>query len=247
MKISMFQRLCVLASAIFAVAFAYLQTTGALGLSPAEFANNGASTVRAASYAFSIWGVIYAGLLIYAVYQLVTGWAEEDTLRRYSWPSVVSMLAIGAWLAAAGADWRWTTVALIILAATVLIVPLTAAPKPATARDTLLVVTPLALLAGWLTIACALNTVTVLTSEGFVAEDHATWWALGGITAAVLVALYVTIKSRQLAYPIPIVWGLAAVFVAEQTHRPNVAWFAVGAAVLLAIVAVWRALTPRLA
>lgn len=245
MKISMLQRLCVLASAIFAVAFAYLQATGALGLSPAEFANNGASTVRAASYAFAIWGLIYAGLLIYSVYQLVPAWANGDTLRHYSWPSVVSMLAIGAWLVAAGADWRWMTVALIILAAIVLIVPLTAAPKPAKARDTLLVVTPLALLAGWLTIASALNTVTVLTSEGFVAEDQATWCALGSVTAAVLVALYVTIKSRQLAYPIPIVWGLAAVFVAEQTHRPPVAWFAVGAAMLLAIVAVWRALTPK--
>lgn len=245
MKISMVQRLCVLAAAFVAIGFSFLQATGALGLTPAEFANNGANTVRAASYAFAIWGVIYAGLLIYGVYQLVPGWAENDTLRRFGWPSVISMVAIGAWLAAAGADWRWMTVALIVLAAVALLVPLTAHATTPNRRDTLLVITPLALLAGWLTIASAINTITVLTSEGFVAEDQATWWALGSITAAVVVALYVTIKSRQLAYPIPIVWGLVAVFVAEQTHRPYVAWFAVGAAVLLSIVAVWRALAPN--
>lgn len=245
MNISIFQRICVLAAAIVAIGFSFLQATGALGLTPAEFANNGASTVRAASYAFAIWGLIYAGLLIYGVYQLIPGWADNETLRRYGWPSAISMVSIGAWLAAAGADWRWLTVVLIVLAAIALIIPLTTAAAPSRKRDTLLVVTPLALLAGWLTIASALNTVTVLTSEGFVAENQATWWALGSIAAAVVVALYVTIKSRQLAYPIPIVWGLVAVYVAEQTHRPYVAWFAVGAAILLSVVAVWRALAPK--
>lgn len=245
MKVSMFQRICVLIASFVAIGFSFLQATGALGLTPAEFANNGASTVRAASYAFAIWGVIYAGLLTYGVYQLVPGWADDETLRRFSWPSAISMIAIGAWLAAAGADWRWITVALIVTAALVLLIPLTARAAAPNRRDTLLVVTPLALLAGWLTIASAINAVTVLTSEGFVAEDQATWWALGSLTVAVLVALYVTIKSRQLAYPIPIVWGLVAVFVAEQTHRPYVAWFAVGAAILLTIVAAWRALAPK--
>ena len=245
MKVSFFQRICILVAALVAIGFSFLQATGALGLTPAEFANNGASTVRAASYAFAIWGLIYAGLLVYAVYQLVPGWAESETLRRFGWPSAISMVAIGAWLAAAGADWRWMTVALIVLAAIVLFVPLTARAPTPKRRDTLLVVTPLALLAGWLTIASAINTVTVLTAEGFVAEDQATSWALGSIAAGVVVALYVTMKSRQLAYPIPIVWGLVAVFVAEQTHRPYVAWFAVSAAVLLSIVAVWQTLARK--
>lgn len=239
MKISLVQRLSVLAAAIVAIGFSFLQATGALGLSPADFANNGASTVRAASYAFAIWGLIYAGLLIYGIYQLIPGWADDETLRRFGWPSAISMLAIGAWLAAAGADWRWVTVALIILAAIALIIPLTANAGPTKARDTLLVVTPLALLAGWLTIASALNTVTVLTSEGFVPEAQATWWAIGSVAAAVVVALYVTIKSGQLGYPIPILWGLIAVFVAEEMHRPEVAWFAVAAAALLGVVALW--------
>lgn len=245
MKVSMFQRLCVLAAAIVAIGFSFLQATGALGLTPAEFANNGASTVRAASYAFAIWGLIYAGLLTYSVYQLVPGWADEAVLRRFGWPSVISMLAIGVWLAAAGQDWRWATVALIVLAAIVLIVPLTAdAPAPNT-RDRLLAVTPLALLAGWLTIASVINAVTILTAEGYIPDAQAMWWAIGAVIAAALVALYVTVRSRQIAYPIPIIWGLVAVFVAERGHRAEVAWIALAAAILLGIIAIWRTLVRR--
>lgn len=241
MTVTMFQRLCVLAAACIAIGASFLQATGALGLTPAEFANTGASTVRAASYAFAIWGLIYTGLLIYGVYQAVPGWANDDVLRRFGWPSALSMLAIGAWLAAAGADWRWMTVALIALAALALIIPLVAPSEAMRRRDALLVLTPLALLAGWLTIATALNAVTVLTAEGFVREDMATWWAIGTLAAAASVAVFVLLRSDALAYPLPLIWGLVSVFVAERDRRPEAAWFAVACALLLAVVLVWRA------
>lgn len=83
MTVTMFQRLCVFAVACIAIGASFLQATGALGLTPAEFASTGASTVRAASYAFAIWGLIYTGLLVYGVYQLVPGWANDDVLRRF--------------------------------------------------------------------------------------------------------------------------------------------------------------------
>ena len=241
MTVTMLQRLSVLAAACIAIGASFLQATGALGLTPAEFANAGASTVGAASYAFAIWGLIYAGLLIYAVYQLIPGWADDNVLRRFGWPSALSMIAIGAWLIAAGADWRWATIALIALAALALIVPLVSASAPTRWRDALLVVTPLALLAGWLTIATALNAVTVLTAEGFVQDAIATWWSIGAIAVAAAVAIFVLLRSDALAYPLPLIWGLVAVFVAERDHRTEAAGFAAACALLLAAVLVWRA------
>lgn len=245
MKSGWVRRACVLLAAIIAVGASFLQATGALGLTPAEFAYSGASTVRAASYAFGIWGLIYAGLLLYGVSQLVPAWVDNEVLRRFGWPSVISMLAIGAWLVAAGADWRWATVALIAIAAFALIVPLTSPRQAMRGRDVLLIVTPLALLAGWLTIATALNAVTVLTAEGFVRDEQATWWAIGTLTAALAVTLIVFLRSRASAYPLAVIWGLVAVFFAEQSHRPEVAWFAVAGAGLLAAIWVWRTLATR--
>jgi hypothetical protein len=233
-SISPLQRLCVLLAAACAVGASVLQATGLLGLTPAEFADTGARTVRAATYAFAIWGPIYAGLLVYAVYQFVPRWGADRVLRRFGWPSAVSMLAIGGWLVAAGANWRWMTVALIALAAIVLIVPLMTRADAVGRRDSLLVVTPLALLAGWLTIATGLNTITVLTAEGFVSAGAATVWALGGLLVSVAVAAIVSLRSDVLAYPVPIVWGLIAVFVAERADRAVVAWCALAAAIALA-------------
>lgn len=241
MTAPLLQRASVLVAALVAVGAAALQATGILGLTPAEFAASGAGTVRAASYAFAIWGVIYAGLLVYAVYQLVPGWASEAALKRFGWPSVVAMCSVGLWLVAAGADWRWATVGLIALGAGALIAVLGSPVDGLPPRDVLLVVTPLALLAGWLTIATGLNAVAVLTAEGVVRADSATGWALGGLAAAIAVTLAVFRRGHVVAYPVPVIWGLVAVFAAERADRPQAAWFALAGAVLIAAVWSWHA------
>lgn len=105
----------------------------------------------------------------------------------------------------------------------------------------LLIATPLALLAGWLTIATGLNAVTVLTAEGLVSAAAATWWALGGVAASVAVTFVVFVRGDVLAYPMPVVWGLVAVFVAERGDRPTSAWFALAAALFLTAVVIRRA------
>jgi hypothetical protein len=125
-----------------------------------------------------------------------------------------------------------------------LIRPLAAPVDGIGRREGLLVVTPIALLAGWLTIATALNAITVLTAEGFVRAGAALWWAIGGVTAVVAVTLVVFIRSRVVAYPLPVVWGLIAVFVAERSDSPAVAWYALLAAALTTAVVVARRRRP---
>ena len=57
------RRLVVLAAALFAIIVPLVQNLAGLGLNQAEFAADGNSTLRVAGYAFSIWGLIYIGLL----------------------------------------------------------------------------------------------------------------------------------------------------------------------------------------
>jgi len=238
------RRLLILAAALFAVAISYGQIALGWGQSPAEFAADGNSTLRVAGYAFSIWGLIYLGLLTYAVRQLLPGARETATLRAFGWPSLLALLGIGWWVLAAAFDQEVMTIVLIVGSAVVLLIPMLrhAAVIRALAagdRDRWLTVTPLALLAGWLSIAAPVNLITVATGNGDLpAALPPTGWASLAIAGVVLLALTVTARTRLLAYPLPIAWGLLGAFVAEQPRNPELAWVALAAAVIVFVGAI---------
>ncbi|MFD3265178.1 hypothetical protein [Phenylobacterium ferrooxidans] len=225
--------LMVLLAVGVAIAIPAVQATQDIGLSAAEFAGQGNQTLRAAGYAFSIWGLIYLGLAVYALYQVSVA-PESPTLQALAWPSAVAIAGCGAWILASAFNAQWLSVAIIVVSAATLIWGLmrarAAAPQPPT-RDKLLIVWPLSLLAGWLTIASAINILTVLTAEGIIGPDLT--WAMIGITVVLTVGGFVGWRLRSPVYLAPIAWGLIAVYVAEQADKPVAAWLAAGAALAL--------------
>ena len=94
------RRLVVLGAAAFAVVVPVVQALTGFGLSQAEFAEDGNETLRVAGYAFSIWGLIYIGILAYAVRQVLPQTGESDMIRRFAIPSIVAFVGIGAWIVA---------------------------------------------------------------------------------------------------------------------------------------------------
>jgi hypothetical protein len=149
------------------------------------------------------------------------------------------MIGCGAWLIAAMMDAKIATVAIIVISAGVLTGPL-ARRYPVQHRiEFWLVAAPLSMLAGWLTIASAINALTVLTGMGVITAASAPAWAAGGVVLVVAIATGVTLTSKNWVYPLPIAWGLAAVWVAEQTDRPMVALLAAAGAAVVAGAAVW--------
>ena len=52
----------------------------------------GDETLRAAGYAFSIWTLIYAGLIAYAAYQARPGAEDTPVLRRLGWLSALAIV-----------------------------------------------------------------------------------------------------------------------------------------------------------
>jgi hypothetical protein len=232
--------IAVAAAALFAVATPIVQSlSGVTPTGETELVREGDTTLEAAGYAFAIWGLIYAGLVAYAVYQLLPSTPEKPALRLLGWPSVVAMTGCGLWLIAAVYDVKLATMLIIIGSALALCVPLAKGGLAQTRLDFWLITAPLSMLAGWLTIASAINTLTVLTGWGVIDARSAPFWAAGGVIAAILIGAGITVVSRNWIYPLPIAWGLAAVWVAEQSDRPNVALMAAAGAVLFTIVAVW--------
>lgn len=229
-------RLAVAAAVVFALACPALQAASGWGLSASEFAGDGDQTLRAAGYAFSIWSLIYAGLVAYGVWQLLPRNAGSTVLGKMAWPAVVSLVGIGAWIWASAADLEAVTVAVITASAGAAIFAAWTARR-ATGGDRWLAAFPLAALAGWLTVASAINLITSLTALGVIAPARETVAGIGGIAAVVGVSLAVLWRTRLAIYGLPVAWGLVAVFVAERARHELSAWSALAAAAIVLLAA----------
>ena len=236
------RRWVVLACAVFAVVAAYGQMAVGWGQTPQEFSADSDATLRVAGYAFSIWGLIYLGLLVYAVRQVLPQTGESLLIHRLGWPSAAALLGIGWWIFASAFDWEWATVVLIFGSLFVLLVPLmmnagAIRALGRTDRDRWMVVWPLAMLAGWLTVASPVNLLTIVTGNGDLpASPSPTVWAMLAVAVVALTALVVTASLRMLAFALPVAWGLLGAFVAEQERNPSLAYAALAAAVAVLVV-----------
>lgn len=238
------RRMIVLLAALFAIAAPIIQNLAGLGLTQAEFAADGNTTLRVAGYAFSIWGLLYLGLLAYAVRQVLPQTGESTLINRLGWPSVVTLFGIGFWIIVAAMNLKAASVIIIFASLIALLVPLLVFGGTIQAlgrfdRDRMLTVWPLAGLAGWLTVAAPLNLIT--TATAFNALPTAltpTGWAVAAVVVTALIAIGVTARLRTLAYPLPVAWGLLGAFVAEQPDNPALAFTALAAAILVLLAGV---------
>ena len=245
------RRWIVLGAAIFAIAISQVQMGLGWGQSAAAFAADSDATLKVIGWAFAIWGVIYLGLAIYAIRQVLPQTGESDLIHAFGWPSVLAFVGIGRWIVAAALDWEVATIVLIFGALIVLLIPLLTNARQIRAlsmgdRDRWLTIWPLSLLAGWLTIAAPVNLITVATGNGDLpAALSPTVWAIIAVLAVSIVAVLVTWRIRTLAYGLPISWGLIGVFVAEQSRNSVLAFTAVIAAVAVLVIDVVIVLAQR--
>lgn len=183
--------------------------------------------VQPAGWAFGIWGIIYAWLVLGAGFGLWKRAADEgwQAMR----PALVASLAVGFfWIPVANRMPGVATVMILVMLGTALAAMLRAGPG-----DPWLQRRPVALYAGWLTAASGVSVGVWLGGYGI----------LGPVTAAVLCLLAVTavalaVQARrpaEWAYPAAVIWALVGVIAANAARG---GWLvasiaALGAAALL--------------
>lgn len=220
---------------VLAIASAYFENLTGIGQDERAFAAQGDSTLRAAGYAFAIWGLLFAGMIAYALFQTRKG--AGTPAATMAWPASIAFIAIGGWSIISALDYPWLTIPFILLGPIALVTGLSKAGRlttTATKGERWFVVWPLAALAGWLTAASALNILIVLTRFDLLAgiDDAA---ALAGIAVITVLAVWIARRIRTFAYPALIAWGLVGVAVAEMERQPMLAWAAVGGAAIAVV------------
>ncbi|MHA4808597.1 hypothetical protein ACX0G9_10855 [Flavitalea flava] len=189
-----------------------------------------------AGYAFSIWGLIYLGLICFVVFQLRGLWskpgtitkAETDVLTRQTgWWFVLSCLANSAWVLA----WVFEFTGLSVLIMVVLLfsllkiilrtdMELTDPPL----RTIAFVWWPFSLYAGWISVALIANVSAWLVKinwNGFGIGEVS--WAIIMILVAGGINLFMTWMRNMREYAFVGVWALVAVGVANRDRESPVA------------------------
>lgn len=191
-----------------------------------------------AGYVFSIWGLIYVGLLGFTVYQLLPAQRDNELLDRISLPFQLSCIANIAWILFWHYEFFGTTlfIMLTLLASLIWLTRLLFAHGSARdAQERWLLRVPFSIYVGWITVATLANLTAVLEDKGLRPFDlGARDWAVAMVILGGVIALAVGQVRRDLAYLAVILWAVTGIGVKQGWSGP----VAIAAIVVLALVGI---------
>ncbi len=201
-----------------------------------------------AGYVFSIWGLIYLGLVLFGVYQALPGQRESQRLIRVGYLFALSCAANIAWLFL----WHYERFLLTLVCMLALLLSLLAiyvrlgiGRTVVAPRERWCVDVPFSLYLGWITVATIANAADVLyylNWGGWGIRPEV--WTVIMLLAATGIAATVGLTRGDVAYMLVIVWAFAGIGF-KQAATPVVAVTAWAAAALVGIVIVLRAVPGR--
>ncbi|WP_317046735.1 TspO/MBR family protein [Spirosoma pollinicola] len=213
----------------------YLSNVGAFGGQTNKVISDKYHTlITPAGYAFSIWGIIFLGLLAFAIYQGLGSQRTNPRFRAIGWWVVVNACGNAIWSPLFNNERIGLAllVILVMLFSLVVIeqrllqrgaVPLietdpdiTLAEAPASTRETWLARIPFSIYFGWLTVATILNVTVFLKATDFsllgLSEQT---WAMAMLIVGIVVGAVVFNRYRSVAYILVFAWAYVAI-AAEQ-------------------------------
>ncbi|WP_194420982.1 tryptophan-rich sensory protein [Microbacterium abyssi] len=206
-----------------------------------------ATVLAPAGFAFSIWSVIYLGLVGYAIWQFVPAQAAKPRHRAVGYGVAASALLNAVWIMCVLA-WRIAEsfVIIMILLGVLLVtfVRVCRRPRRGTVAEIVLIDGVIGLYLGWVTVAAAANLAAWLADVGIAA-----WSEAPGVPGTItligtgLVALFTAWRGGRWTPAIATSWGLVWIAIgrwAEDPAAPTVASTAVVLAAMVLVLTAWR-------
>jgi translocator protein len=218
------------------------------GLTTGEISDSFPILFVPAGYVFSIWGLIYLALIVFAIY-IITPKGKQDTrVDKIAWWFVAASLFNTAWILL----WHYLQFALTLIPIFGLLISLAAiylllgvGMREQSLLDRLVVETPFSIYLGWATVAVVANVTQALYFYGWRGAplSEPAWAVIMLVVASVLGVLMILLR-KEVAYPLVLTWAFIGIWVA-QGQTPLVAVTALVLGILLGVLALGRWVTAR--
>jgi len=204
-----------------------------------------------AGYVFSIWGLIYLGLLAYSIYQLLPSQRSNPDLDHIAGLYVLTSIFNIAWLFL----WHYERFTLTIFMMVGLLLSLIAiylrlgiGLKIASDSMRWFVHLPFSIYLGWISVATIANASQLLFYLGWQGGGIAPQiWAIIMLAVAIIVGAGMAFIRKDVGFLLVFIWAFVGIAI-EQAGVATVAtaaWTAAGFATLLAVLAAWNAIQSQ--
>lgn len=195
-----------------------------------------------ARYAFSIWGLIYAWSLAFAIYQILPSQEYARTIYDIRLFAAITFFGTTIWLVFARLKWVWVCfVCMIFILASLSIafgfnIDYYDANRSTniTIEETLLVKALLSIFFGWITVATFANLAAALKKSRIMSDglSEVIWSIILLLVAGASSCAVLYYSHGNLWYAGTILWALVAIIIANL-KRSVYKWVAITAAVMI--------------
>jgi hypothetical protein len=204
------------------------------GLNTGEISDQFEILFVPAGYVFSIWGLIYLGLIAFAIFQALPSQRDHAVYKQISPYYVLASIANSVWIFL----WHYEVFTLTILAMVTLLASLlviyillnketSSSSKP----HKYFVEIPFSIYLGWISVATIANASQLLYYLGWNGWGiSASIWTLIMLIVATLLGLAMLVRNQDIAYTLVLIWALIGI-ARKQFDTPlvaNTAWITTG-------------------
>ena len=195
-----------------------------------------------AGYVFSIWGLIYIGMILFTAYQALNSQRENSLIDKIAPAYWIANMANNVWLFL----WHWEFFPLTLIAMLTILVSLISlyrqfdkTDSPLTPSEVWLVKIPFSIYLGWISVATIANISQVLFFTGWNGFGLSPEiWTVIMLAVGAGLGILMLLRERDFAYAAVLIWAFIGI-AAKQADNPIIvysAWTAAGLIILWSLI-----------
>jgi hypothetical protein len=217
------------------IALAYLSNAGYFnGQRMGDVSAKYPSLLTPAGYAFSIWGLIYLGMVAYGGWQLLPAQRQSSLPDAVAQPLTLANLGSAAWVVLFAYEQIGLSTGVMLLVLSGLIIAYGRARRRVLVDAAPAWVSiPFAMYLGWISVAATISLTIGLQAAGVrFSGGIPVLLAYGLLLFIVVLALVMSRAFSAIVFALAVAWALVGIWVAQLREIPELGWAAMAGAVV---------------